>query len=64
MDTTANQVDRLRLLGNGVCPATASKAWIVLSSKLEAMAASQGHKTISAEQFGNNAGRCRPSGAG
>ena len=39
MDAIANRVDRLRLLGNGVCPPTASKAWIILSDKLEAMAA-------------------------
>jgi hypothetical protein len=28
-------VDRLRLLGNGVVPATAAKAWIELSGRFE-----------------------------
>jgi hypothetical protein len=30
----ANQVDRLRLLGNGVVPKTAAKAWAVLNNQL------------------------------
>jgi DNA (cytosine-5)-methyltransferase 1 len=34
LDTTAYRVDRLRLLGNGVVPATAAKAWTVLSDSL------------------------------
>ena len=34
VDTTASRVDRLRLLGNGVVPATAAKAWTVLSDSL------------------------------
>ena len=34
-DATANRVDRLRLLGNGVVPATAAKAWTVLSGRFE-----------------------------
>ena len=38
-DPLANRTDRLRLLGNGVVPATAAKAFIELSMKLEAMAA-------------------------
>jgi hypothetical protein len=29
-----NRVDRLRLLGNGVVPQTAAKAWVVLSEEL------------------------------
>ena len=36
LDPTANRVDRLRLLGNGVVPATAAKAWIDLNNKLNA----------------------------
>ena len=35
MDATTNRVDRLRLLGNGVVPATAAKAWIELSGRFE-----------------------------
>ena len=35
VDATANRVDRLRLLGNGVVPATAAKAWTVLSKRFE-----------------------------
>ena len=31
----ANRVDRLRLLGNGVVPATAAKAWTVFSERLQ-----------------------------
>lgn len=34
VDPTANRVDRLRLLGNGVVPCTASKAFIELSRRL------------------------------
>ena len=34
VDATASRVDRLRLLGNGVVPATAAKAWTVLSDSL------------------------------
>ena len=33
VDATANRVDRLRLLGNGVVPATAARAWTVLSKR-------------------------------
>jgi len=35
VDATANRVDRLRLLGNGVVPATAARAWTVLSKRFE-----------------------------
>jgi len=35
VDATTNRVDRLRLLGNGVVPATAAKAWTVLSRRFE-----------------------------
>jgi DNA (cytosine-5)-methyltransferase 1 len=35
VDATAYRVDRLRLLGNGVVPATAAKAWTVLSDRFE-----------------------------
>jgi DNA (cytosine-5)-methyltransferase 1 len=35
MDATANWVDRLRLLGNGVMPATAAKAFATLSARLD-----------------------------
>lgn len=35
LDATANRVDRLRLLGNGVVPATAARAWTVLSKRFE-----------------------------
>jgi DNA (cytosine-5)-methyltransferase 1 len=35
VDATANRVDRLRLLGNGVLPATAARAWTVLSKRFE-----------------------------
>ena len=34
VDGCANRVDRIRLLGNGVVPATAAKAWRVLSERL------------------------------
>ncbi len=30
----ANRVDRIRLLGNGVVPATAAKAWLTLNEEL------------------------------
>jgi len=35
VDATANRVDRLRLLGNGVVPATAARAWTVLSKRFQ-----------------------------
>ena len=35
VDSTTCRVDRLRLLGNGVVPATAAKAWIELSGRFE-----------------------------
>jgi len=35
LDATANRVDRLRLLGNGVVRQTAAKAWIELTEELE-----------------------------
>ena len=34
VDGCADRVDRIRLLGNGIVPATAAKAWRVLSSRL------------------------------
>ena len=35
VDGCADRVDRIRLLGNGVVPATAAKAWITLQHKIE-----------------------------
>ena len=35
VDGCANRVDRLRLLGNGVVPQTAAKAWVNLHSRLK-----------------------------
>ena len=34
LDSTANRVDRLRLLGNGVVPHTAAKAFSTLTGRL------------------------------
>jgi hypothetical protein len=34
VDGCANRVDRIRLLGNGVVPQCAAKAWAVLSEEL------------------------------
>ena len=34
VDGCADRVDRIRLLGNGVVPQTAAKAWVTLNSKL------------------------------
>ena len=34
VDATTNRVDRLRLLGNGVVPQTAAKAWVTLWERL------------------------------
>ena len=34
-DGCPDRVDRLRLLGNGVCPQTSAKAWIVLNEQIE-----------------------------
>ena len=34
LDPTANRMDRLRLLGNGVCPDVAAKAFIELTCRL------------------------------
>lgn len=36
VDANANRIERLRMLGNGVVPATAAKAWIDLNNKLNA----------------------------
>jgi hypothetical protein len=33
--TTDNRTDELRLLGNGVVPATAAKAYLTLSAQLQ-----------------------------
>ena len=33
-DVKKDRVDRIRMLGNGVVPATAAKAWTVLSARL------------------------------
>ena len=30
-----DRIDRIRLLGNGVVPATAAKAWIILEQQLD-----------------------------
>jgi hypothetical protein len=35
VDPIANRVDRLRLLGNGVCPQTAEIAWRTLWREIE-----------------------------
>ncbi len=35
MDSTTNRVDRLRLLGNGVVPQTAAKAWLELTKQFK-----------------------------
>lgn len=34
---TANRTDELRLLGNGVVPATAALAWLVLTARMDAV---------------------------
>jgi hypothetical protein len=34
VDGCADRVDRIRLLGNGVVPQTAAKAWAVLNNQL------------------------------
>jgi len=39
VDGCADRVDRIRLLGNGVVPQTAAKAWTTLNKRLEARAA-------------------------
>lgn len=35
VDGCDNRIDRIRLLGNGVVPSTACKAWKVLSERLQ-----------------------------
>jgi DNA (cytosine-5)-methyltransferase 1 len=35
VDGCADRVDRIRLLGNGIVPATAAKAWLTLQQKIE-----------------------------
>lgn len=42
VDSCAHRVDRIRLLGNGVVPATAAKAWLVLSNEINADAGPNG----------------------
>ena len=37
VDGCANRVDRIRMLGNGVVPQTAGKAWATLNARLEAV---------------------------
>jgi len=37
VDGCADRVDRIRLLGNGVVPQTAAKAWITLNKRIEAL---------------------------
>jgi hypothetical protein len=34
MDPTANRVDRLRMLGNGVLPQVAAKAFVTLAERM------------------------------